>query len=146
MMENPQKPKHLCRGIWYVTLWGASVRAGAALRCHWCVARMRATRRIACFVRTRLPVNCPLLIFIHFLVRLAFRPSRGAPNAHQLATTIASSSTALAPTPHRQRWRPLDAPSEKHTKLAHEKLDQLQSFIAVFLQERTGQPAVLGPT
>jgi hypothetical protein len=41
-------------------------------------------------------INCRLLI--HFLVRLAFRPSGGAPNAPQLATTIASSSTTLAPT------------------------------------------------
>ena len=46
-------------------------------------------------------INGP--IFIYFLVRLAFRPSGGAPNAPQLATTIASSSTTLAPTPHRQR-------------------------------------------
>jgi hypothetical protein len=46
-------------------------------------------------------INCR--IFIHFLVRLAFRPSGGAPNAPQLATMIASSSTTLAPTPRRQR-------------------------------------------
>jgi hypothetical protein len=46
-------------------------------------------------------INGPL--FIHFLVRLAVRPSGGAPNAPHLATTIASSSTTLAPTPHRQR-------------------------------------------
>jgi hypothetical protein len=50
---------------------------------------------------TRVPVNGPL--FIHFLVRLAFRPSGGAPNAPQLATTIASCSTTLAPTPRSQR-------------------------------------------
>ena len=45
-------------------------------------------------------VNACLMIcwlFIHFLVRLAFRPSGGAPNEPQLATTIASSSTTPAP-------------------------------------------------
>ena len=52
-------------------------------------------------VPRRVPVNGPL--FIHFLVRLAFGALGGAPNAPQLATTIASSSTTLAPTPHRQR-------------------------------------------
>ena len=46
-------------------------------------------------------INC--WIFIYFLVRLAFRPSRGAPNAPQLGTTIASSSTTLAPTTRHQR-------------------------------------------
>ena len=46
-------------------------------------------------------INCWL--FIHFLVRLAFRPSGGAPKGPQLATTIASSSTTLAPTPRHQR-------------------------------------------
>ena len=46
-------------------------------------------------------INCRILI--HFLVRLAFRPSGGAPNGPELATTIASSSTTLAPTPRHQR-------------------------------------------
>jgi hypothetical protein len=46
-------------------------------------------------------INCRM--FIHFLVRLAFRPSGGAPNGPQLAATIASSSTTLAPTPRHQR-------------------------------------------
>jgi hypothetical protein len=45
----------------------------------------------------------PYLFTSSYYVRLAFRPSGGAPKAPQLATTIASSSTTLAPTPHRQR-------------------------------------------
>ena len=46
-------------------------------------------------------INCWL--FIHFLVRLAFRPSGGAPKGPQIATTIASSSTTPAPAPRHQR-------------------------------------------
>ena len=59
-------------------------------------------------------INGP--IFIYFLVRLAFRPPGGAPNAPQLATTIASSSTTLAPTPRRQRLNVWGDPP--HTILA----------------------------
>ena len=70
-------------------------------------ARMFVTSRVpffpnrhAAYVNAYL-INCR--IFIHFLVRLAFRPSGGAPNGPELATTIASSSTTLAPTPVSQR-------------------------------------------
>ena len=60
-----------------------------------CLAHARAVYVNACLINCR--------IFIHFLVRLAFRPSGGAPNGPELATTIASSSTTLAPTPRHQR-------------------------------------------
>jgi hypothetical protein len=66
-----------------------------AMAMHIMGSRARAVYVNACLINHR--------IFIHFLVRLAFRPSGGAPNAAQLATTIASSSTTLAPTPRRQR-------------------------------------------
>jgi hypothetical protein len=62
------------------------------------IVRVRIVRAV--YVNACL-INCR--IFIHFLVRLAFRPSGGAPNGPVLATTIASSSTTLAPTPRHQR-------------------------------------------
>ena len=60
----------------------------------------RAGRAPAVYINACL-INCQL--FIHFLIRLAFRPSGGAPEEPQLATTISSPSTTLAPTPRRQR-------------------------------------------
>jgi hypothetical protein len=66
--------------------------------------RPTASRRP--WARHAVYVNACLInhrLFIHFLVRLAFRPSKGAPKGPQLATTLASSSTTLALTPRRQR-------------------------------------------
>jgi hypothetical protein len=95
-------------------------------------AHKRATFDTAVYVsRNACLINVQL--FIHFLVRLAFRPSGQAPKGPQLTTTLTNSSTTLAPTPRRQR---LTTVGGRYDTI-------IQPFLSCFLSRRFSFQAFL---